>query len=63
MSSIGLGYILTKNLYVDLAAVQYKSLTSYSSPYSLSGAWNSPAPEATIKNNRTNIVFTLGAKF
>lgn len=63
MTSVGLGYIINQNLYVDLAAIQYKKETYHSSPYSLAGLWNSPAPTAEVKNSKTNVVLTLGAKF
>lgn len=62
IASLGLGYVLTKSLYVDLAAMQYKQINYGHSPYSFS-SWNSPIPTADVKNTRTNVVLTLGAKF
>lgn len=62
IASLGLGYVLTKSLYVDLAAMQYKQFNYNHSPYTFS-SWNSPIPTAEVKNTRTNVVLTLGAKF
>ncbi|MVZ67632.1 hypothetical protein GQF61_17435 [Sphingobacterium sp. DK4209] len=63
MTSIGLGYIINQALYVDIAAIQFKKLTYDSSPYGLSNLWLSSPPTAEVKNSRTNVVLTLGAKF
>lgn len=62
IASLGLGYVLTKSLYVDVTAMQFKQFNYAHSAYSLS-TWNSPDPVADVKNTRTNVMLTLGAKF
>ena len=62
IASLGLGYVLTKSLYVDLTGMQYKQFNYSASPY-VFDRLNSQIPTAEIKNTRTNIVLTLGAKF
>ena len=64
VSSLGLGYIISKSIYVDLAAMQYKKLNYQHTTYPINqDRWNSPEPYADIKNSRTNIVLTVGTKF
>lgn len=63
IASLGLGYIFPNAMYLDLTAMQYQSVTYYNSPYTLSEVWDSPNPEAEIKNSRTNVVLTMGIKF
>jgi len=62
IASLGLGYVLTKSLYIDLTAMQYKQFNYGHSPYTFS-SWNSPTPTADVERTRTNVVLTLGAKF
>ncbi len=62
IASLGLGYILTKSLYVDVTAQQYKQFNYTHIPYDFNSL-NSPLPIADVKNTRTNVVLTLGAKF
>ena len=62
IASLGLGYVLTKSLYVDLTGMQYKQFNYSTNPYAFNNL-NSPLPTADVKNTRTNVVLTLGAKF
>lgn len=62
IASAGLGYVLTHSLYLDLTAQQYKAL-SYNHHAYPTGSWDTPIPTAEVKNNRTNVVLTFGAKF
>ncbi len=63
IGSLGLGYIFPNAMYIDLTAMKYESSTYYDVTYNLDDIWKSPAPEAEIKNSRTNVVMTLGVKF
>ncbi|MGO1595693.1 MAG: hypothetical protein ACTHZ1_10710 [Sphingobacterium sp.] len=58
----GLGYVVTNAIYIDLTAQQYKALRYNHHAYPLR-TWDSPVPTADVKNSRTNVVLTLGAKF
>lgn len=61
--TLGLGVKLSSSLYMDIAVV-HNMLKYYESPYTFEeGFWETPNPVAEIKNNRTNAVLTLGAKF
>jgi len=63
--SLGLGVKLSSSLYMDFALVH--QVNSYSvAPYVLSDFWHdngSFEPIADLKHQRTNAVFTIGAKF
>lgn len=63
--SVGLGFKLTNTLYADIAIVH--QVNSYSAaPYVLSDFWydrGSFEPIADLKLQRTNALFTIGAKF
>ncbi|MGJ1433561.1 OmpP1/FadL family transporter [Sphingobacterium spiritivorum] len=61
--TLGLGVKLSSSLYMDVAVV-HNMLKYYESPYTFEEVfWETPNPVAEIKNNRTNAVLTLGAKF
>jgi len=55
----GLGVRFPNGTYIDLAAV-HNSMKFYESPYQ---AEKVPVPTAEIKNKRTNVMLTIGAKF
>lgn len=61
--SAGLGAKLNSSVYVDIAATH--SMYNYSThPYVIDeGYWNALSPVVDVKNNRTHVVLTLGAKF
>ncbi|VTQ00907.1 Uncharacterised protein [Sphingobacterium daejeonense] len=45
-----------------LRGCQYKQFNYSTNPYAFNNL-NSPLPTADVKNTRTNVVLTLGAKF
>ena len=61
--SIGLGFKLTNSLYADIALVH--QINSYSmAPYVIDeDFWDASSPIADLKFQRTNALFTIGAKF
>lgn len=64
ITSLGLGYVISRAIYIDLAAMQYKKLNYEFNTYPINqNRWDSPAPYADVKNSRTNIVLTVGTKF
>ncbi|MNV80523.1 hypothetical protein D3C71_1741330 [compost metagenome] len=62
-ASLGIGAKLGRGMYVDLTGA-YNAVNYKESPYLINeNYWNNASPVADIKNQRTNVVLTIGSKF
>lgn len=61
--SLGVGAKLGRGLYVDLTGA-YNAINYTERPYTIDEAyWKTASPTASIKNQRTSVVLTVGSKF
>ncbi|WP_398455956.1 OmpP1/FadL family transporter [Sphingobacterium thalpophilum] len=62
-ASLGIGAKLGRGMYIDLTGA-YNAVNYKENPYLIAeDYWNKASPAADIKNQRTNIVLTIGSKF
>ncbi|MEI2274027.1 hypothetical protein OHD16_17900 [Sphingobacterium sp. ML3W] len=62
-ASLGIGAKLGRGMYIDLTGA-YNAVNYKESPYTIAeDFWNTASPAADIKNQRTNVVLTIGSKF
>lgn len=62
-ASLGIGAKLGRGMYIDLTGA-YNAINYKESPYVIDEAhWASSSPVADIKNQRTNLILTIGSKF
>nr|WP_288813191.1 hypothetical protein [uncultured Sphingobacterium sp.] len=62
-ASLGIGAKLGRGMYIDLTGA-YNSIKYEERPYLIDEQyWNNTSPVANIKNQRTNVVLTIGSKF
>ncbi|MGE8291086.1 MAG: OmpP1/FadL family transporter [Sphingobacterium sp.] len=62
-ASLGIGAKLGRGMYIDLTGA-YNAINYKESPYVIDeNYWKAASPVADIKNQRTNVVLTIGSKF
>lgn len=62
-ASLGIGAKLGRGMYIDLTGT-YNAINYKESPYTIDeNYWNAASPAADIKNQRTNVILTIGSKF